>query len=70
VAAPALTDPEQRVVPPDVSVKVTLPVASPARPDAERATALPYAVLVGFDDALKDGVALVMAKLVDPVDAA
>jgi hypothetical protein len=67
-AAPALTVPEQSVVPPVVTAKVTVPVASEERPDAERVTVLPYVVLAGLALAVKDGAAFVMEKLVDAVE--
>jgi hypothetical protein len=67
-AAPALTDAEQSVVPPDARVKITVPVAAVGRLAADSVTVLPYAALAGLAEAVTAVAALVMVKAVVAVD--
>jgi hypothetical protein len=61
-AAPELTDAEQSVDPP--AVKVTVPVAPDGSPDAVSVTVLPWLVLAGLAEAVREVDAWLTVKLV------
>ena len=57
---------EHKVEPP--AANVTVPVAAPGRPPANRLTPCPKLVVLGMAEAMKDVAALATVKLVDAVD--
>jgi hypothetical protein len=67
-AAPPLTVAGPQRVEPPVIAKVTVPVAVKGRPLTDSVTVLPYEVLDGLADAVKEVDALVMVKLVVAVE--